>query len=99
MWLCCTLVFFLLILTPPQSTRTDTLFPYTTLFRSIAEGELPTHFTQPVAVLRQIIDKTRFAISSEETRYYLNGIFVHVSEEGGQPVLRDRKSTRLNSSH
>src|SRR3546814_11235673 len=39
-------------------------------------------------LLRQIIDKTRFAISSEETRYYLNGIFVHVSEEGGQPVLR-----------
>lgn len=57
-------------------------------FPVIAEGELPTHFTLPVAVLRQIIDKTRFAISSEETRYYLNGIFLHVSEEGGQPVLR-----------
>ncbi len=39
-------------------------------------------------MLKQIIDKTRFAISSEETRYYLNGIFVHVSEEDGKPVLK-----------
>src|SRR3546814_6288605 len=31
-------VFFLMILRPPRSTRTDTLFPYTTLFRSIAVG-------------------------------------------------------------
>src|SRR3546814_19834680 len=30
----CTLIFFLMILRPPRSTRTDTLFPYTTLFRS-----------------------------------------------------------------
>ena len=39
------------------------------------------------AALRQIIDKTRFAISTEETRYYLNGIFFHVSDDG-QPVLK-----------
>ena len=57
-------------------------------FPVIAEGELPTHFRLPSTVLKQIIDKTRFAISSEETRYYLNGIFLHGSEEGGQPVLR-----------
>src|SRR3546814_16923241 len=31
---CCNFVFFLMILRPPRSTRTDTLFPYTTLFRS-----------------------------------------------------------------
>ena len=37
--------------------------------------------------MRQIIDKTRFAISTEETRYYLNGIFLHVSDEA-QPVLK-----------
>src|SRR3546814_10845922 len=59
-------------------------------FPVIAEGELPTHFTLPVAVLRQIIDKTRFALSSEETRYYLNGIFVHVSEEIGRASGRAR---------
>jgi len=56
-------------------------------FPVIAEGELPTQFELPAATLRQIIDKTRFAISTEETRYYLNGIFFHVSDEA-QPVLK-----------
>src|SRR3982751_6106282 len=50
-------------------------------FPVIAEGELPTRFELPAATLRQIIDKTRFAISSEETRYYLMGIFVHVADD------------------
>jgi DNA polymerase-3 subunit beta len=49
-------------------------------FPVIAEGELPIRFELPAATLRQIIDKTRFAISSEETRYYLNGIYLHVSD-------------------
>lgn len=58
-------------------------------FPVIAEGELPTQFEMPAEALKQIIDKTRFAISTEETRYYLNGIFLHVSEDGGsQPVLK-----------
>ena len=52
-------------------------------FPVIAEGELPTAFELPAATLRQIIDKTRFAISTEETRYYLNGIFLHVTEGEG----------------
>jgi DNA polymerase III subunit beta len=56
-------------------------------FPMIAEGELPTSFELPATSLIQIIDKTRFAISTEETRYYLNGIFLHVTEEG-EPVLR-----------
>ncbi|HYE27676.1 MAG TPA: DNA polymerase III subunit beta [Allosphingosinicella sp.] len=56
-------------------------------FPVIAEGDLPTRFELPAATLRQIIDKTRFAISTEETRYYLNGIFLHVSDEA-QPVLK-----------
>ncbi len=50
-------------------------------FPVIAEGELPTRFELPAATLRQIIDKTRFAISTEETRYYLNGIFFHVAND------------------
>jgi DNA polymerase-3 subunit beta len=50
-------------------------------FPVIAEGDLPTRFELPAATLRQIIEKTRFAISSEETRYYLMGIFLHVVEE------------------
>jgi DNA polymerase-3 subunit beta len=56
-------------------------------FPVIAEGELPTRFELPAGMLRQIIDKTRFAISTEETRYYLNGIYLHVSDEA-QPVLK-----------
>jgi len=56
-------------------------------FPVIAEGELPVRFELPAATLRQIIDKTKFAISTEETRYYLNGIYLHVSDEA-QPVLK-----------
>jgi DNA polymerase-3 subunit beta len=50
-------------------------------FPVIAEGELPTRFELPAATLRQIIEKTRFAISSEETRYYLMGIFLHLIDD------------------
>jgi DNA polymerase-3 subunit beta len=50
-------------------------------FPVIAEGELPTRFELPAATLRQIIEKTRFAISSEETRYYLMGIFFHIIDD------------------
>ncbi|HZF44455.1 MAG TPA: DNA polymerase III subunit beta [Sphingomonadaceae bacterium] len=50
-------------------------------FPVIAEGDLPTAFELPSATLRTIIDKTRFAISTEETRYYLNGIFVHAVDD------------------
>ncbi|MBT0668479.1 DNA polymerase III subunit beta [Novosphingobium profundi] len=50
-------------------------------FPMIAEGELPTSFEIPASTLAQMIDRTRFAISTEETRYYLNGIFFHVSDE------------------
>jgi len=56
-------------------------------FPIIAQGDLPTRFELPAATLKQIIDKTRFAISTEETRYYLNGIYMHVSDEA-QPVLK-----------
>ena len=57
-------------------------------FPVIAEGDLPTAFELPAETLKQIIDKTRFAISTEETRYYLNGIFLHVAEDGGEAVLK-----------
>ena len=57
-------------------------------FPVIAEGELPTAFELPVETLKQIIDKTRFAISTEETRYYLNGIFLHVADADGEPTLK-----------
>jgi DNA polymerase III subunit beta len=58
-------------------------------FPVIAEGELPTKFELPAATLRQIIEKTRFAISSEETRYYLMGIFLHVIDDQMRAAATD----------
>ncbi len=57
-------------------------------FPEIGAGELPSVFTLPAASLRDLIDRTRFAMSTEETRYYLNGIYVHAAEQDGVPVLR-----------
>jgi DNA polymerase-3 subunit beta len=60
-------------------------------FPTIVEGDLPTSFEIPAKTLAELIDRTRFAISTEETRYYLNGIFLHVSDEDagkGGPVLK-----------
>ncbi len=56
-------------------------------FPVIVEGDLPTSFEVQAKVLAELIDRTRFAISTEETRYYLNGIFLHVSDED-RPVLK-----------
>ncbi|CAM4138344.1 DNA polymerase III subunit beta [Novosphingobium lubricantis] len=56
-------------------------------FPVIVEGDLPTSFEVPARTLAELIDRTRFAISTEETRYYLNGIFLHVSDEA-QPLLK-----------
>ncbi len=56
-------------------------------FPVIVEGDLPTSFELPAKVLAELIDRTRFAISTEETRYYLNGIFFHVADED-RPVLK-----------
>jgi DNA polymerase-3 subunit beta len=50
-------------------------------FPMIVEGDLPTSFEIPARTLAELIDRTRFAISTEETRYYLNGIFLHVSDD------------------
>jgi DNA polymerase-3 subunit beta len=58
-------------------------------FPVIAEGDLPTRFELPAATLREIIEKTRFAISSEETRYYLMGIFFHVVDEQMRAAATD----------
>jgi DNA polymerase-3 subunit beta len=57
-------------------------------FPTRKNGEARVAFTLPAAVLGTIIDKTEFAISSEETRYYLNGIFFHMVETTGQMMLR-----------
>jgi DNA polymerase-3 subunit beta len=57
-------------------------------FPVMATSEYTTNFAAPAPVLRRLFDKAKFAISTEETRYYLNGVYFHVStgEEGA--VLR-----------
>mgnify|MGYP003694399145 CR=1 FL=1 len=49
----------------------------------MAGGELPHNFALSAAELRTLIDRTRFAISTEETRYYLNGIYLHATKNEG----------------
>lgn len=57
-------------------------------FPALGAGDLPKSFTVPAASLRALIDRTKFAMSTEETRYYLNGIYLHQSENEGVQVLR-----------
>jgi DNA polymerase-3 subunit beta len=57
-------------------------------FPQMTSGELPHRFKLPAAELRSLIDRTRFAISTEETRYYLNGIFLHTSTKDDLDMLR-----------
>ncbi|GAL96862.1 DNA polymerase III subunit beta [Acetobacter tropicalis] len=57
-------------------------------FPSMGAGDLPCRFKLNAGVLRSLIDRTRFAISTEETRYYLNGIFFHAADADGIPLLR-----------
>lgn len=57
-------------------------------FPDLNAGELPFSFKLPSQVLRRLIERTQFAISTEETRYYLNGIYFHVLGDAGQARLR-----------
>jgi DNA polymerase-3 subunit beta len=54
----------------------------------MASGELPHNFVLTSSELRTLIDRTRFAISTEETRYYLNGIYLHGTKADEVPVMR-----------
>lgn len=51
-----------------------------TEFPMMEKGELSHEFLITPAELSALIEKTKFAISTEETRYYLNGIFLHTKE-------------------
>jgi DNA polymerase III subunit beta len=57
-------------------------------FPDLAAGDMPHRFTMPAADLKRLIEKTQFAISTEETRYYLNGIYFHTLEAEGATMLR-----------
>src|SRR3546814_18298541 len=87
----CCCVFFLMIRRPPRSTRTDTLFPYTTLFRS----DVITSHHAPAAPILSVAEaiKHPHLIERETIRTIHDDVF------GDYEVPGDRKSTRLNSSH
>jgi DNA polymerase-3 subunit beta len=57
-------------------------------FPQMAAGALPHRFRLAADELKRIIDKTRFAISTEETRFYLNGIYLHAAKDGKAKTLR-----------
>ncbi|MDK3017704.1 DNA polymerase III subunit beta [Pseudodonghicola flavimaris] len=57
-------------------------------FPVMASSEYQSNFSANAAVLRRLFDKSKFAISTEETRYYLNGVYMHVAEADGLKVLR-----------
>src|SRR3546814_20606169 len=92
------LFFFLMIRRPPRSTRTDTLFPYTTLFRS---PSVPSVWTLCAAAA------SRFLLPKYGTGIPLLAALQHPSQPASRPASvqgrschkGDRKSTRLNSSH
>ncbi|WP_375207441.1 DNA polymerase III subunit beta [Hyphococcus sp.] len=56
-------------------------------FPSLSTDDLETRFSMPTADLRRLLGKARFAMSQEETRYYLNGVYLH-AHDGEAPALR-----------
>src|SRR3546814_6588884 len=120
---------------PPRSTRTDTLFPYTTLFRSARVGlpvnkipfdgnltraeiigsfrqvATPTGSETPfvLGLIPRLIQQPGIIILDEidqadpDISYMLHPVYegegLTIQEDGGTYIPRDRKSTRLNSSH
>jgi DNA polymerase-3 subunit beta len=57
-------------------------------FPDLAAGDMTHKFTLSSADLKRLVDKTQFAISTEETRYYLNGIYLHTAGSGKSATLR-----------
>lgn len=61
-------------------------------FPQMSGGDMAHRFSLAASDLRNLVDRTRFAISTEETRYYLNGIYLHATKsragEAEMPVLR-----------
>lgn len=57
-------------------------------FPDLTTSEFSHTFRMACADFKQLIDRTQFAISTEETRYYLNGIYLHTVEVEGKSMLR-----------
>ena len=57
-------------------------------FPDLAAGDMTHKFNLAATDLKRLVDKTQFAISTEETRYYLNGIYLHIAGSGKNATLR-----------
>lgn len=57
-------------------------------FPDLKSGEFSHQFSFPAADFAGLIERTQFAISNEETRYYLNGIYFHTMEVDNSQLLR-----------
>src|ERR1700744_6572348 len=57
-------------------------------FPQMAAGALPHKFRLAADDLKRLVDKTRFAMATDETRFYLNGIYLHAAKEGKAKTLR-----------
>src|SRR3546814_17022095 len=95
--LCLAYIFFLMIRRPPISTRTYTLFPYTTLFRS--QSVVRGRKDQPKPALATAGDPPTATVTPPHQSRIRENAFM--AGCGMDIVLqeKDRKSTRLNSSH
>ena len=57
-------------------------------FPTLSSDEPGVRFSMPAAELSRLFAKARFAMSQEETRYYLNGVYLHAVTEGAKKLLR-----------
>lgn len=76
-----------LIITSGRSSFNLTTLPKED-FPVVASSEYTSNFSAPASDLRRLLDKAKFAISTEETRYYLNGIYLHIATTSDGSVLR-----------
>src|SRR3546814_17904521 len=88
-------ILFLIIRHPPRSTRPDTLFPYTTLFRSSLEASRRRACYVPILNVDFRLEEAAGMVSDECEDQWVEFILDAMFHE---TVDRDRKSTRLNSS-
>ncbi|WP_299650881.1 DNA polymerase III subunit beta [uncultured Tateyamaria sp.] len=57
-------------------------------FPVMASSEYASNFSVEAPKLRRLFDKSKFAISTEETRYYLNGVYMHIADGDDGKALR-----------
>src|SRR3546814_16153108 len=86
--------FFLMRRRPPRSTRTDTLFPYTTLFRSVDIAMQRARKLAP-----EDFDRFDLILAMDQGHLEILQRLCPPERRQHLKLYLDRKSTRLNSSH